>query len=520
MTIRARNGRNWETSLIGLVIVLSIWGAYGSVVLNEYGWTDDFSGLYVASFWTHPTIDRFYSQQGRPFSGLVMGTLFALFDTLDQLRWVRLTALVFIGVFAALLFSQVRRVMPIWLGLGAVSLVIFSPAFAVYASWAGSIMALPGAILGMAGGILLTKATEYRGQAVLRLLAACSLLLVALATYQPTACFFLAPPLIQLIGGKMPSQTRWRMLGAFLVTCAIYFITFRIFVMTFGDPQAPEAQRGHLVSDVPERLVFFVNEPLHHVFASWGIFFDPMARWTAMLVSVLLVGTLIIGSMKNGVRSERWSQPLQWLALGALVSSPLLVIKEPYAPFRALSVLYCLLALSMTGGVAVLWKWIPGTARVTRLFILTAWGALLLVNYVTTIYVTNEGLVQPNVRELNLYRRYLDSHFFAYPREVVFIMANLDAGRCLSRFSPLHEFGQFSSWVDWSPQGLLCSLFNEKHNLTPQNSPHAARWGLNVHRVRTAAEAHAFPGVAVIDAAQVLSGYTSENPAPTAPSGQ
>jgi hypothetical protein len=497
-----------KTITIGLLVVLSIWGAYASVVLNEYGWADDFCCLYWASFSKYPTLGRVYYEAGRPIAALISKGLFGVSDTLEHLRWIRLVALGLTAVLGSLFVLQLRRAMPPWLVAGAVSLVIFSPAFGVHVGWASSIIALPSAILSMAGGIWLTNALQNEDRKILLpSVGACLLLLAALATYQPTACFFLIPPLIQLLGGKMGSRTYWWTLGAFLVTCGLYFLVFRTLAKVFGDPQSSVIQRGGMVSNLPERIVFMVREPLRYVFSSWSIFFGRRTRWIAMPVVILPLIALLLGWVRHGAHSEKWLRPLQWLLIGVAISSPLLVVNEPSAPFRTLGALHAFLALSVSAGVATVWNWLPGAARLGRVLIVTTWSAILLVNYMTTIYVINEGVVQPNARELSLYRNHLRRRFTAYPQEVVFVMANPELGWRLGRFLPFNEFGGYSSWVDWAPQGLLGSILNEEYHRTRQNSSHDARWGLIVHQVHTLAEANAFPNIPVIDANQVLAGF-------------
>lgn len=494
--------------MMGLLIALTVWGAYASVVLNEYGWADDFASLYSASFANYPTLGRIFCEAGRPIAGLLSKGSFGVSDTLDHLRWIRLAALGFTGVLGGLFFLQLRRVMPVWLAVGGMSLVIFNPSFGAHVGWASSIIALPGAILSFAGGTWLTDALQSENRKMLPpSIGAGSLLLLALATYQPTASFFLIPPLIQLIAGKMRLRTYWSTLGAFLVTCAIYFLLFRILIRVFGDLNSSVVQRGHLVRNLPERFVFIVSEPWRYVCASWGIFFGWRTRSAVMLVIAFLLVAFLAGWIRHGVRSEKWLRPFQWLLIGVVISLPLLVVNEPSSPFRTLGALYAFVAVSISTGVATALNRTPGTARIGRAIMATFWSAVLLANYVTTIHVVNEGIVQPNVRELSLYRDYLRRHFTSYPSEVVFVMPRTEMGWRLGRFSPLHEFGGYSSWVPWAQPGLLCSVFNEEYRRTRCNSSHDARWGLIVHQVHTPAEARAFPNVAVIDANQILAGF-------------
>src|SRR2546423_899391 len=139
-----------------LAIALTIFAVFLPAVIVPYAFSDDYTDLWMAVS-GEPTaqigknlIDA-SAITGRPFSGLLLQWFFSAAGAIDNLRFVRLFAVVTIAALALVLhWALVRsRIKPVPAALIAV-FVCSLPAFQVYGSWAVLVSAPLAALL--AGG--------------------------------------------------------------------------------------------------------------------------------------------------------------------------------------------------------------------------------------------------------------------------------------------------------------------------------------------------------------------------------
>ena len=499
--------------LIYGLLALVIWSAYGSAVLYDYAWTDDYAFLYAVH--ARPlteTMQLFFNQQGRPLGGVILKSAFMLAGSLGHLKWVRLADLGLVLVCGLILFAEIRRVVPAWIGLGAVSLMLLNPAISVCVGWpSNGLLSLPAAVLALSGGVLWLRTVERDGPREagfwLRAGVAGGLLLAALATYQPSACFFLLPAAIRWLDddSRRALRTSTWTAGGCLLGCTVYFVAFRILRPYLEGAHPGATPRAELVADISGRVRFFVFDIARRSFESWAVFFGPAAQGAILLAGVALTVIFLVHFTRTlGGRTARlhaWLLVLVFFGLGA---SPLLVVKDSYAPFRTLPVLYGFVALGVAGGIRALWRWLPANRYFARTAVAALWGALLLANCVAACYVTTEGFVLPNVREMDLYRRFVHHRMRSYPAEVVFVLAEPQRIPRFSRIAAYHEFGTPSSVVEWTYEGLLCSVLNEEHRRALPNQAAPAGWQVVIHKVQAGGQTLFPADLPVIDASQVL----------------
>ena len=494
-------------------IALVLVSAYASVVMYNYGWTDDFASLYFAHFQAFlGKMQSFYNVQGRPLGGVFVQTAFRTAGSLDGLRWVRMAQLGLALACGWILAAEFLRVVPVWIGLGAVSLVLLSPAMAVFVAWPSSgLLNLPSALLALAGSVWWLQAYERRGLRDtgfwLRAVAAAASLLAALLTYQSSACFFLLPATIRLLDGD-PLQGRrggiWTV-GGFAVICGVYFVAFRLVQPWLAYAHTDLAARSELVTDIPARLRFLWTYVLRRSFESWGAFLGPVPKEIMAGVGALLTLLFLI---RLAQAQSGWIARLHILGLVAcylgLATSPLLIVKDSYAPYRTLGVIYSLAAVGTTGGILALFRSLPMNWCVLRRATAAFWIGLLAANFLAAGYVTTEGFVLRSVRETNIYRRFLHGRLSDYPSEVVLILPDTQNLPKLSRIYPDNEFGTTSSFVEWTFPGMFCSLISKEMRRVRPSADDERGWLIAFYEVQPDRQTLFPSNLPVIDIGQAM----------------
>ena len=514
---------NRHSVLIAALLSLAITAAYSSAVFCHYAWTDDFMTLYAMhSISLRDKIPPFYNVQGRPLGGLIVEAAFRAAWTLDGLNWVRAACLGSTLICGLILAAEFRRVTPGWIGVGAVSLLLLNPAAAVFVAWASSgLLSLPAATLALVGGVWWRRAfTRYEPRTFLfwtRIAGAGGLLLAALLIYQPCAAFFLLPAAIQLLDRgdaqgalRVGTQTA----GAFTAICAGYFAVFQWIRPHLVSSADTVIYRADVVRDVVGRLRFYFSDVLPRTFEFWTVFYGSIPRGLALGLGLLLT-LLFLGRLARvpGGRFVRLQAFLLVPVLFGLASSPLLVVKDSYAPFRTLAVLYSLVVVGLTGGVLEIWRGLPIKQRAVRTAIAVCWGGLIVSNGVVAGYVTKEGLVMRSVRELDLYRRFVRQHLADHPREVIFLLPYPQDVPRFSAIATQHEFGAASSSADWSFPGLFYFACDDVYRHDPAARASSGR-EVMVDKVPADGPALFPANVPVIDAAWVLKGSRSGDDLP------
>lgn len=496
------------------LLALAVIAAYLSVIVSHYAFADDFMTLYaVHSKTPGDKIAPFYNTQGRPLGGVIVEAVFRAAWTLDGLNGVRAASLGLALVCGWIFAAEFRRVVPWWIGLGAVSMLLLNPAVSVFVAWANSgMLSLPAVTLALLGGVGWRRTLE-RGEARglrfwLRVAGAGSLGLAALLIYQPCACFFLLPAAIGLLkadDARAALRTGTWTAGGFTVLCAGYFAAFQIVRPHLGKAEDIVVYRADLVRDVTGRVWFFLSDVLPRSFESWTVFFGAVPRGIALCAVAISTALFLVRLARTpGGRFVRLQALLLVPVLFGLASSPLLVVKDDYAPFRTLAVLYSLVVVGFTGGILEIWRWMSAGHRAGQTALALSWAGLIVVNGVAAGYVTKEGFVMRSVRELDLYHRYVRLEFADQPKEVIFLLPYPRDVPRFSRIAPTHEFGTASSTTDWSFPGLPYFAFEDEYRHSHSSGSVPAGGQVLIHQIPTDLPMLFPANLPVIDGAQVL----------------
>src|SRR5436190_7411032 len=250
-----------------LAIVLAIFGLFLPAVIVPYAFSDDYPILWMAvSGSPNPYFGKNIfdttASGGRPLMGLLLQVAFSAAGTIDNLRFVRLVAIVGILALALLLhWALVRSQMRPAVAALITVFVCSMPAFQVAASWAVLFPAPYAALLGGGASVLAMSAIDSpRELASDRLLGATAMLVAGLLIYQPAAMFFWVFLAVALVGAARESARALRIVrthaGVGVVGLGVAFIVGKIAARTVHYTTPNEAHSA-LTHDVVAKARWF-----------------------------------------------------------------------------------------------------------------------------------------------------------------------------------------------------------------------------------------------------------------------
>jgi hypothetical protein len=329
-----------------VVVALATFGMYVWTVIVPYAFGDDYPILWMAvshepSIQFGKNILQASGDGGRIFAGLLTSWFFSAAGTIDNLRWVRLFAVVSIVAVALLLhWTLVRsRVNATAAALIAV-FVCSMPPFQVYASWTVLFCAPLAALLSGGASLLATSTVDGPETLVLdRFIGAAALFVAALLVYQPPAMFYWVVFAAVLVGARDDSRRAARLARAHFAVAAAalaaaYLVT-KLSVHLTG-----RSGRVALTHDPGGKAHYF----LHGVLYQAANLFDLtptrlLAAFVGLVAVVGIGGWLVLYA----------SRPLLYIGLGVafvpLSFLPNLVVAENAPTFRVQVSLTSLLAL-------------------------------------------------------------------------------------------------------------------------------------------------------------------------------
>jgi hypothetical protein len=464
-----------------LVIAVTVFGIYLPTVIVSYAFSDDYPILSIAnglgsSPWFGKSIVDTVATSGRPFAGLLDDFFFSAAGTIDNLRFVRLVAIVGIVALAFLLhWALVRsRIKPTFAALIAV-LVCSMPAFQVYASWAVLFTVPYAAILGGGASLLTVAAIDAPKHLVVdRIVGATGMLIAALLLYQPGAMFFWVFLAVALVGAAHESGRAWRLirmhLGVAAVALALTLVVVKLVVHLVGNA-TPNVARTSLTHDVLGKVRWFFHGPLY---GSLNLYNLTPSAWFAALSALVAFGGMLLLLRHQRVGSLLY--PAVAAVLIPLSFLPNLVVAENSPTYRVQVALTSVFALYVCLGALGIWLTVRDWLRTrisSRAAIATerfavaisvaavAASAFAAGNHVTTLFVV------PQSTELRMIR----SQVAALPDDVqrlTFVQTGNDQG--MTQFISVDEFGVPSSARPWSLEPSVLLILREQGRLTP-NGP-------------------------------------------------
>ncbi len=436
---------------LALVLLL----AFGSSFLLNFGFWDDYRFLAFQAYgWEHPFFNIYFFS-GRPVAAILTERAFAFAGTIDALIWLRLFAFIWVSIFAYLLYWDMRRSgIEERRSLMLSSLATIGPGMIVFVAWANCFSYPMAAVFGYVAGLLfLASASGTRSLTSRFTLAALGFLIALLvgSIYQPLMGVAIIPLVLRIL--LQPTPPRWTasagVLGLLGLVQVAYLIGFRLLISALADGN-PNATRGELSFNLPERLLYFLQVPFGDSLLAWTRFFPSPFQWI-LGPSILLLFVLGIATWWKERKEERCLRLAVTLLAAGIALAPILVVKEAYTPPRTLVVLHMLIAIP--------WS-LAATARfsdVTRSFANSR--VILFLAALAAGWTHHYGLAKPSAEEYARFRG-ATAAFSHQPPVTLFLMPG-DKHNPLSPVLPYHSFGLLSSATEAVPIPLTALLLAE-----------------------------------------------------------
>ncbi len=278
-----------------MVLLLFMLFVYHNIFLT-YGFSDDYAILWDAKFSEQFTL---MIQGGRLFYALLAKFLFATAYSVENLRYIRIIGLlgawgVSVILFQYMLWLKWDKVIALLISF----LIIVTPSFALYISWAATCLAPWAFLFSALSSILLIKYLNSHSLVLRIMIVFLSIILMecSLFIYQPSATAFLIPLILYVIAKPMmPIKQITVLTSVFLFSFVLYLYLFKLSLTILGLPKLDRATLNpHFIMDGLRffykdlkqilRLNFiFVNKTMRHILTATGyvalIFFIYRRGW-------------------------------------------------------------------------------------------------------------------------------------------------------------------------------------------------------------------------------------------------
>jgi hypothetical protein len=276
-----------------LAMVAALFGMYLPAVTTRYAFSDDYALLWMAvsgrpNAWFGKSVIDIAAAGGRPVEGVLLQAALSTAGDIDNLRFVRLVAVIGIVALATLLHRALVRE-----GIGQIPAALIAvficsmPAFVVVASWATLFDAPIAAMLSGGASLLVTSSLDLPRKARLeRLAAATSMFVGGFLIYQPAAMFFWVFLAIALIGRAHTPNLLGRLVriqaAVGLVGILAGFVIGKA-AAHLAHSTAPSGDRATLTHHPIGKASWFLAHPLYR---SLSLFEVRNTPWLAMLAVV------------------------------------------------------------------------------------------------------------------------------------------------------------------------------------------------------------------------------------------
>ena len=310
---------------------------YLPLVFIEYGVGEDYRLL--AAYDRGEGFRGLSLAEGRPGFALWVRLVFSVLPDVSSLRYVRLLNILVLAALAVTIRAA-------WIRAGwrrgdatiAAVVALTLPSFQLLAASA-SIGSAPCAALAGAGAAffaLAASAAQVRSRRINLHIAASTLLLLGLVTYQPAGLIYFAFAIILLIAPNASPSAFTRAARAFIIVAVPAFVAaFLVFLVGRAAfrPYLLNAPRSHLQFDPAGKAVWFLLRPLPHALNLWKL------RPDLYFALAMLIG--LATGMVLHLRSTTlaWRRGLLACALLPLCYAPNLIVVENHSSFRSMTAL-------------------------------------------------------------------------------------------------------------------------------------------------------------------------------------
>ncbi|WP_205514375.1 glucosyltransferase domain-containing protein [Longitalea arenae] len=442
-------------ALLFLVVMLIFYPLFSA----EYIYTDE-----VNQLWLYRPGSNFsmFAQQGRWITEWLMSTLFSAVDSIRELTYLRVFALVSWLLCIPLWYTIVKRLVAAAPGyeylpfLTCLYLVTSLP-FAITIQWASCMEMAIANTAGLLSGAIWYLGIREKKKGEIPLTAGLGAILtgfVSLCTYQSGFGCFLIPFLFHYVSAFTTRKDLVfiKGLAVYFLIYAIYFIAFKLYVSVTHVASDP---RTGIYINPPYKLYYFLSKPLKRAF--WfNIIVNDESRVAKIIYLALFAGWILLAFLRFGKKNLPGAgKYLAAVLLVFLISQlPSLVVKENYASNRTMLGLYMSVWIVCADMVMHFVKTtaLCRTIAIGQAILLLAFGW----------YNFNKLFLQPVREEYRAIRNYLQQQYTRRTTTIYFIRPAEDAfSRKYQLPSSMDEFGVPSTYFEWVPENLVQQMVFE-----------------------------------------------------------
>ena len=430
-----------DTQKISLLIVLTVLFTYLPLAIANFGYFDDY---FVLNKITHKTILIQSIQGGRILSGFIEQYLFSLFNSIYNLKYIRLISIILIS-FSSVIFYKFLVKAGFRKKSSAVFslLTAFTPSMQIYASWAVLSSAPLSIILSTVAAFSFFKFKNFK-LFILRSI----LIWLSLLIYQPSAMIYFALIPIIIYSQLMNNRENLHIAKATvyyvfsgIFGCALAYLTLKL-VPIFGIHMST---RAALVTKFYPKLIWFIQFPLIH---STNLLML-QNRYITPVAFILLFIVLIFISKKARnplfVSSYLYSVPLSYL--------PNLVVAENWDSNRTLIGLYVIWC-------GILFLIIENFAKKFKFNTVILVIFILALSYYVQKNIMDEFIV-PGTMEVSYAIHKIRKINPANNSTVCIIPSHWY--NSLARYASLDDFGTLAFYPSWSATAIFRDVFHQMH---------------------------------------------------------
>lgn len=444
---------SYIASLLVLVVI------YFQVFTSNFAFIDEAHQL-----WYNDTESNFqmFLTQGRLLTGYIIAKLFSTISTIDELRWIRIISFIGWG-FTILVWNIITSSWEKKFNLDkyyTFFLRIFLPcsiSVAIAIGWASCVEIFLAFITGLVSGqLLFLNLIDQAGKRPAWLIYVLIMLsaLISLFLYQPMFGAFLLPFFMSLIKNRYKKPDRVLIMGitSYLIICIVYFFLFKYSLNLYG---VEAGDRTHLTSNYWGKVSFFFSQPLAQAF-SFNFLYNLSGIFSQVFYPLMLAGWLITIFFCEGKRMflDKFRYVIIVLGMLTIMYASVLVAVENFASYRTM------LCINLAGTMLLMDAFLGliKTDKFKRIFCYGFSCIMVIVGW----YNYNVNYNNPLEKEYSKLSEFVKTHYTAQITKVYFIRPPEKLFKTKYGIKAFKdEFGQPSTFRDWTPEPLTKQIFFE-----------------------------------------------------------
>ena len=376
MTMKIKKS-NLENITILIFLFLAVMVAYHPAYINTYGFSDDYSTYFVANL-SHSNLIKWDVMSGRPAYAVMRYIAQKSIDTTADFTILRVLSVMSIYALCSYLYFFLKRTN---FPGGVLSWVLTPlllcclPPIVLFGAWATCFPYVTSILLAGISYSALNHCEKLNPY--LRITLSFLFIALSFSIYQPTGMAFSLFMLIDNCLNNNDIDYKKIIKSAIMIISGM--LTSLILSKSLPEFIYGESfQRSTLAKSVKEKVIWFLDKPLHDSISNYVIFHDNLYFLISLFLFVSSI--FLIYKQKNGSQKVVLSL---LIIIGSF--SPNLIIEEDWVSYRSLVSLYLCIGSVMIFGLSSLTN--KFNIKKIALSFCTAFALTSCINFINTNFV-------------------------------------------------------------------------------------------------------------------------------------